>query len=264
MSFYLLKKVNLEKDKVLAQISGGMRDKLFLCIREADGKVPTVKELAFDDDEKLIPVLSTKGFRRNYISGSSESGKSYLVVDMLNTNNFPTYLFTSLDEDKDSEDDEDDEPEEDDPYISAKNPVEKIICSELVDDPIPMRQLSDHNVVFDDCDAFTDSRLRRYMDTFSDNVMKKGRHKRIKGMITTNHILLDAKRSQNNFIQCNGICSFIGCGLDRQIHDYLKNYACLPEDQIQKIMQFRGPHPYFMQYNKTPRCFLGRHDAVVL
>lgn len=265
MSFYLQQTVNPDKDKVLGQISGGLRHNLFLCIREKDARKTNTTFLDFDDDEKLVPVLSTKGFRRNYIAGSSECGKSYLVVDMLNTNNFPTYLFTSLDEILDSEDEgdaEDDEIDED-PYLYAKNEVEKIRCEDLPDDPLPMRQLAQHNVVFDDCDSFSDPRIKKYLDQFSDIVLKKGRHKGIKGMIVTNHILLDAKRSQNSFIQSNGIAAFLGCGLDRQIRDYLKNYAMLKDDQIERVMKFRGPHPYFMHYNKTPNCFIGRHEAIV-
>lgn len=163
-----------------------------------------------------------------YITGPSGSGKSTFIGNFIKeyikrnpTNDI--VLFSMKDED---------------PALDPYHPMRIKIDRGLIDDPIDLAELENSLVIFDDIDQIGDKKLQNAVHNLRDRILEVGRSKNI-SICTVAHQITNYKASRICLNEADYVIFFPKSGSKYQVSYFLKNYAGMSKDDINKVFNLK-------------------------
>lgn len=207
------------------------------------------KELILNNGELM--QLPTKNTRECiYVAGASGSGKTTYIARYLEEYKrmFPKnkiYIFSKL---------------HDDEALDALHPIRIVINEELIDNPITAEELENSCVVFDDIDTL-EKGLMEAVTKLRDDLLEIGRHNNIY-MCNVSHLLMNYKSTRRLLNESQTVTFFPKSGSSYHITRFLKVYAGLGREDIQRIINLPSR---WVTINKTyPNYILYSQGAYLL
>lgn len=181
-------------------------------------------------DGKLSIIPNTECEREViYIAGPSGAGKSSIVADYVTTfkkvfKNVPVIIFSR---------------KKSDPVLDKLKISWFPMDEGLYDDPIDITTDIGNNgalMIFDDCNTFSDKKIKKAINALICDVLEVGRQYKIYCIIT-NHLINANERDFNRtvFDELHTLIVFPKTGTIHQIEYALKKYFGMKSDQIDKI-----------------------------
>jgi hypothetical protein len=203
----------------------GKKYKLDLDYRDG----PPVKEYK-KGQIQLVP--NGKHRECHIIFGPSGSGKSYWANNYMKEykrkfKKRAIYLISPKDED-DSLDER---------YINRL----KMKAKNWIEDPIPLEELEDSLVVFDDCEAIGDREVKMAVDKLKDGILLQGRSKNISCIIIC-HMLMNYKETRIQNSESHTLTFFPSAGSTYQLREFLSKHCGLSKAQIDEILKMPSRH----------------------
>lgn len=207
------------------------------------------KEIIIEDEGIITPLPNKDKVERLYIAGPSDSGKSsyasrYVSEFRKMFRNKKFYVFSRSDED---------------PIIDKNSPLRIEMNEKLIEKPIAPNELKNTIVLFDDIDTGKTSKIRNAVQDLRDDLLQTGR-KEFVYTLTVSHILLDYQNTRVSINESTSVTFFPKFAPAHAIQ-FLKRYAGLKKDQIDKIMDlpsrwvtFYKTYPTYIIYEKG--CYL--------
>jgi hypothetical protein len=169
-----------------------------------------------------------EGTERMYIAGKSGSGKSYLacfyMLEYLRIH--PTHkivLFSRHEEEK---------TYQHIPHVAVK------LDEEFTKEPIDVKVLTNTLCCFDDCDNIQDKKILTAIRRLNDDLISNGRKYGI-STLTLAHQLMNYSHTRNLLNEANRVV-FLKTGSSYHIARYLKVYAGMDKQQIEKILAIKS------------------------
>ena len=89
-------------------------------------------------------------------------------------------------------------------------------------------------VIFDDIDQIHDKEVSKKLQQLIEEILSNGAHFNI-GIIITNHLLSDYKKTRAILNECGSITVFPKSGCAHHLNYLLRNYIGMEKDQIEKV-----------------------------
>lgn len=123
-----------------------------------------------------------------------------------------------------------------DPAYDCYKPLRIEISTEnIIENPISVSEFRNCIVVFDDIDTITDKKLLVAVQKLRDDCMEIGRHDGVT-VCATSHLLMNYKITRGMINEAQTVTFYPRSGSTYQIMNFLKSYAGLSKDQIDKIL----------------------------
>ena len=190
-----------------------------------------IKDVTFDclnlENSDEMQVLPRKDVvEKLYISGVSGSGKSTYTGKYIKQfkNMFkedPLYIFSSVAQDE---------------ALDKHDPIRIPLDNELIDDPLQIDDFNNSLTVFDDTDTIRNKPLKKIVNDIKAEMIEIGRHHNAR-MIVTSHILSNYKDTRQILNECTSITFFPRASGPYHIKRFLKVYAGLSNEKIEKILE---------------------------
>lgn len=211
------------------------------------------KEFLIHDEGIIQPLPRFDKTERAYISGPTDSGKSYFVRKYMEQlrkvyPNRKIYLFSDVEEDEEID--------------KIPNLIRVHLDEDLIKKkPIRPETLKNSIVLFDDIDSIQNPKLYKVIAALRDSLLRRGRHEDI-SVICTNHLLTNYKDTRIILNECNTITFFPRSGGTDAIKYTLKKYGGLSSKQIQTVMSL--PSRWIMLYKCYPNFILYEKGVYLL
>lgn len=238
-----------EEDKIYATIQVGGRPEIPLAFDRNGHDFVYLKRTASSTDRlmeyrnksaNLLPIFPRDEDQnlRMYVSGSSGSGKSWLVSEMLRAYKrmYPDnriHVFTALDE-------------PDPAYERYKDELDfnQVILNDAGIRTIAalggdLSVLSESICVFDDFFRPDDKQATRMINDFKHAIFSRGRHHRI-DIISIRHRACDAKESISELTLASYLILFAKTINPNQLANVLKNYVGIDEKEAPALRKLPG------------------------
>jgi hypothetical protein len=165
-----------------------------------------------------------------YICGQSGSGKSYFASDLANAykKQHPDnqiYLMSFV---------------ESDSSIERVKGIERIkIDDEFLSTDLSSKDFSDSLLICDDCDCYTDKKIKAKLRDLFGKILNTGRHDNA-SLIYLSHLACNGLETKGILNECHSL-TFFPATLDGRARDYLlKNYLGFAKKQIDQIDDIQG------------------------
>ena len=185
-----------------------------------------------------------------YICGSSGSGKSFYTKLYLQQyeKQFPKnkiYMFSAVGEDE-----------------SLKEvKIDYINLESIQDEDITAEDFKDSLVIFDDCEALGNKKIKKKVENILDSVITTGRHYNVYCVITR-HNLYDGIATKKILNECSSVTFFMKTAGQRSVKYLLYNYFGLSNEQIDKIKKIKSRHITILK--QYPKIVLANQDVYAL
>ena len=178
-----------------------------------------------------------------YVAGPSGSGKSTFISQFIEEykERYPerdVVLFAGKSED---------------PVLDKWGPLRVKMDMNLVEEPMELEELRNSLVIFDDADQITDKYVQAAVWKLRDQILEIGRSLGI-SVCTVAHQITNYKASRICLNEADYVVFFPKAMGKRGIRYFLKNYAGLEKDQINRIMNLSGRAVVLKQ--KSPPCII--------
>ena len=233
--------------KQLAVIDGGKLNGKIVSIATPDGEQP-VK--AFTEiplkDGKYQQIPNPKTEREIlYIVGPSGSGKSYYTKEYITqwkkqNKKGDIFLFSALKEDE---------------TLDKLKPSPKriIIDDRLVSEPIPVEELANCCVIFDDIDVISNKSHREAVYSILNQILEVGRHHKIT-CICTNHLPTAGKDTRRIINESHSVTYFPHSGSAGQMKRMLIEYLGLDSETLKKVRRMQTR--WCTVFKNYPMCIM--------
>ena len=243
----------------LCRIVGGKYDKKVISVsdkfssKDDDDDETLMKEfrmLKIPNDAKLQQIPDTTKEREIlYMTGPSGSGKStytrkYLEQWKKKNKDKEIYMFSSLPEDESLDD---------------VKPQRIRLDSSLYEDPLPIEELADSVVIFDDIDVISDKKIRDEVYKILNKVLEIGRHYKITALVT-NHLPTNGKDTRRILNESHQVVYFPHSASGR-IKYLLIDYLGLDKKQV---AYFRQNSRWCCIYKNYPQIYMLEHEIGLL
>jgi hypothetical protein len=187
-----------------------------------------LSEIEFTDGRTLQPLPRTDTRSVIYVSGPSNSGKSYwtgayarayLKIKKYRDNEM--YILSQVDRDK---------------VLDELSPIRIPLDINLINDPLKPSDFQDSLIVLDDVDSISDKPLNKAVEAIQNKLLTTGRHTDTE-MVITSHLMSDYKRSRVILNESTACVFFPRAGARMQIRAFLKTYGGLSPGQIARVMK---------------------------
>ena len=205
------------------------------------------REIELPDDGVIQPLPSFDEPDRFYVAGQSGSGKSYYLGGMLEQlkkvqPDRPIYLISDVDQDK---------------VLDRHGVIRIKFDEELLNSGknIKPAKLQGGIAIFDDIDSIPNPKIKKLVETFRDELLRRGRHEGIT-VFVTNHLITDYKNTRIILNECTAFTIFPrnpAAG-----NEYLlTKYAGMTKKQAAEILQLPSRwvtvsknYPMYLMYEK--------------
>lgn len=180
---------------------------------------------------------------RCMIVGKSGCGKSHYAGMLIRSykKQFPNndvILFSALKSDK---------------SLDKYDPI-RITCDESVyENPIELEELHNSLCVFDDIQAFANTKIALALNTLRDNIMTTGRHENI-GCLSLTQILREGHKTKKAIRNTHQIVFFPHLGGKSEMESYLRDYIKMPIAEIRRATSL--PSRWVCFSESVPRFFM--------
>jgi hypothetical protein len=189
-----------------------------------------------------------------YVSGQSGSGKSFFCKNFAQHYKklFPkreVFLFSALAEDKGS--------------IDKVKDIKRVKIHEdgFLIEPIDTHDFKDSLVIFDDCEAIGDRKLRKKIWEIQNSILTTGRHSNTSCCVCT-HTLTNGNETKLILNEAHGIVLFPNGLGGRSLKYCLEGYFGLEKDQIKKIKKLDSR--WVCVLKTYPMCVLSEKECYIL
>jgi hypothetical protein len=165
-----------------------------------------------------------------YICGQSGSGKSYFAADLANSYkkqhpDNPIYLMSYV---------------ESDSSIERVKGIERIkIDDEFLAADLTSKDFSDSLLIMDDCDCYTDKKIKAKLRDLLGKILNTGRHDNA-SLIYLSHLACNGLETKGILNECHAL-TFFPATLDGRAREYLlKNYLGFQKKQVDLIDDIPG------------------------
>jgi len=201
------------------------------------------KEINISDKGKMVPLPNFETRDTFYLAGPSGSGKSFLASMIINEyqkvfKNNPFYILSKIEDDK---------------ALDKLKPIRIELNEELIEDPIQPEEFTDSIVLFDDIDTISNTKMLKQLQQLKDSLLECGRHYNAY-VLTTAHNMTNNKATKMSLLESYNVCFFPKMGDEYHIRRYLKEYAGLNKEQIEKI--YNLPSRWILHHKRAPNYIL--------
>jgi hypothetical protein len=230
----------------VAIVRGGKSDSTIIYL-DKDGKesksMVDMKELSLKDEGKFEHLPNTHNHEICFVAGPSGSGKTTYVANYIRNYQklYPkkdVFVLSALRADKPLDD----------------LGVKRIDLSdpELLENPLNVEDFRGSLVVYDDFDSIGDKKIQEQVRDLLDQTIQIGRIKSSDGLTVTEsregdidvliaqHQLFDSKKTKLILVEATSVTFFPSSGSTYQIESFLKRYAGLKPDAIDRIFSLDG------------------------
>ncbi|MDR3666727.1 MAG: hypothetical protein P4L35_07790 [Ignavibacteriaceae bacterium] len=184
-------------------------------------------KLGYGEKFMICPPEDPVKTLRVYIAGMTESGKSYIVKDIVNCYHalFPKrklYVISKL--------------KKDDTLDSANAKLVRIDPNSFLTDAPKLEEFTNKEgsvIIFDDFDSF-EPKLLKIITTFINDCCQMGRHEKISTIIATHHIT-NYSKSAVMLSECNLYVLFPQATVKRKLQYILENYGGIEDSWVKKM-----------------------------
>lgn len=209
--------------------------------------------LFIDDDSefRLVPINKDQQRDVLYISGASNSGKSYFASQYtkLFRKIFPSkpiYIFSCLSEDP--------------AFDSIPNITRVLINDEIVSNPIELKELSNSLVIFDDCDDL-EGKQKKAIITLQKALLQLARKQRTY-VISTNHLTTDYSRTRHLLNEANYIVCFPNSGGKAGLERMFSYYLGIKKKQAEQILTTDSR--WLVIHKSAPNFVMTEHEIYLI
>jgi GTPase SAR1 family protein len=212
----------------------------------------------FNDKTFLYPVLSKEKSTRIFCSGSSGSGKSFYISQLIKRNFPPSqlvYLFS---------------PIEDDVSFEGLNIFQVNLESfeEIFGNPFTIEMLDDGKnasiVIMDDIESIANSKIRKMYLDIRDQLLERGRsHSGGYGIttITVSHNPMGGNLTKSSIRESDSFILFPSSN-QRDTRTLLERYSGITRDNIQEILKLNTRGVFIKK--TVPSYYVAEHNIALL
>jgi len=236
-----------EKNYDMSKLTMKLRRSVEILLDLVKDKLKKELDLSLSSENlRLLPLMGkNKLFDRSfYICGSSESGKSFFIKDVLTHADFlnrPVILFSSIESD--------DSLEELKEQKTAKDKKPKLIQIPLLapDDAMHLPAHSDLQgciTVFDDIDSLQGFDFAEFVRQYRDKLLLTGRHNKI-SVMSTSHQVSNYNKTKHLLTEAEWVVLFPASS-KTQTMKFLRNSMGMEKKDMENIIANATKHGRFL------------------
>lgn len=222
--------MNYSQDGILVARIG--KKKIYISDKTDDGNIH--KEIKLKPDSiDIIQLIPNPDIERSVLAifGSSGSGKSFFAKQYCDEYNKlykknPIYLFSTVGEDS---------------SIDCVKNLKRINIhdEDFINEDIPIEDLAESMVIFDDCGCITNKILKNKLQKLAELCMEVGRHHCI-SIIFVNHVACNGAETKKILNECSSITIFLRNIGGKSLKYLLESYLGCDKKEISKIKTLKG------------------------
>jgi GTPase SAR1 family protein len=259
---------SFEEGLPIAIVRGGKSDSTIIYL-DKDGKesksMVDMKELSLKDDGKFEQLCNTQNHEICFVAGPSGSGKSTYIANYIRNYQkiYPkkdVFILSALTADKPLDD------------LGVKRI--DLNDEELLDHPLNVEDFRGSLLIFDDYDTVGEKKIQEQVNDLLDQCIQIGRIKSSEGLtvaesrsgdidvLIAKHQLYDNKKTKLILVEATSVTFFPSSGSTYQIESFLKRYAGLKPDAIDKIFNLDGR--WVTLFRRYPQLIMSEKQMYLL